>query len=517
MDRLKTIKFWRVAVLLALLISLAPVFWMGLYCHSSADDYSYGVQTRAVWVDTHNVIEVLKEVGEKVRTIYLEWQGSYAAVALFALQPAVFGEQFYPLTTFLILGLFLLSVFYFFRKIVKRVFHGDGRIADIVSGVVLLLSVQMLPSPVEGFFWWNGASYYVIFYSLMLIQLANLAVVIWEDKCNRKQFAGCLIWAAVISGGNYISALLTVEVTVFLLIYAFFKKKKVFKKAVVVLFMTIAFFLVNCLAPGNAVRQTAFEAWSPVRAVLYSFHEAYNYMVEWTSPLVIVGMLFLFPFLCRISVKSRLKDIWSLGIVLVLEFSVFASSFTPTLYAYGGVGAGRIQNIRYFLWILTCIAGEFTVICVVRNMLWFSDEEGDDHSIAKGEADLENKEGSLQAAFVKAAYIKELYSKYAVSYFTIVIFFAAFFAGNTILADDTQDLVSVSAAKSLLSGEARQYDREARERIEKLKGKESVVLLEPYSCVPELLLSQDITKDSTDWVNVAVARFYRKEEVRVRE
>ncbi len=499
MGRLKTIKFWWITVCLVLLFSVAPVFGIGLYSHSSADDYSYGTQTRAVWVDTHNVIEVLKEAGRKVRTIYLEWQGSYAAVALFALQPAVFGEQFYPLTTFIILGLFLFSVFYFFRKVVKRVFHGDGRIADLVSGVALLLSIQMLPSPVEGFFWWNGASYYVIFYSLMLIQLANLSGIIWEDKCNLKQLTGLLALAVFISGGNYISALLTAELTAFLLIYALYKRKKVSKKAALVMLVTIVLFLVNCLAPGNAVRQSSFEAWTPVRAVLYSFHEAYHYMVEWTSPLVIAGMLFLFPFLCRIPVKSKLRDIWSLGAVLGLEFSVFASSFTPTLYAYGGAGAGRIQNIRYFLWILICIAGEFTVICTVRGIA--------------GSCENENQ----ITAYLKNTYLKDMYSKYAVSYFIMVVLMAAFFAGNSILADDTQDMVCVSAAKSLLSGEARQYDREAKARMEKLLGEESVVVLEPYSSVPEVLRSQEITKDSTDWVNTAAARFYRKEEVRVGE
>lgn len=493
MQRIKTVKFWWLVVLAVLILSLLPVFGMAFYNHSSADDYSYGYQTRAAWIDTHNVLEVLKKAGEKVKTIYFEWQGSYAAVALFALQPAVFGEEFYPLTTFLLLGMFIFAVFYFFRKIVKNIFKDDVRIADIIAGVILLLSIQMLPSPVEGFFWWNGASYYVLFYSLMLIQMANLLVTVWCDELKKRQMAGLLILAVIITGGNYVSALLTVELTVLLFVYAIYKKKSISGKLIVVLAVTMTCFLINCLAPGNSVRQATFESLSPIRAVLYSYHEAYNHMVEWTSPLVIVGMIFLVPFLWHLPVQSKLKGLLPFAFLLGIEFSVFASSFTPTLYAYGSVGAGRIQNIRYFLWIFMCVAAEFTGICGIKSMVAYCEEKSGD--------------------FLKI--LKSIYSEYAIPFFIMIVFCASFFAGNSILADDVRDMTSVSAAKSLLSGEARQYDREAKERLTVLLGEESSVALKPYSCHPELLFWEDIKEDPADWVNCAVARFYGKEEVRL--
>ena len=492
MHRIKTVKFWRIIILAVLIISLIPVLGIAFYNHSSADDYSYGALARYAWVDTHNLIKVFLAVGEKVKTIYFEWQGSYAAIALFALHPAVFGEGLYPLTTFLMMGLFLFGMFYFFRRIVKTVCGNDMQIADIIAGVAALLSIQLLPSPVEGFFWWNGAAYYVFFYSLMLIQSANLISAIWKDECKARQMAGFLILAAFISGGNYISALLTAELTVLALLYALYKKKKVSLKLFLVLLVTMVCFLINCLAPGNSVRQAAFESWTPIRAVLYSYHEAYNHMVEWTSPLLCVGMVFLFPFLWRLPVNGTFKSRF-FALAIGIEFSLFASSFTPTLYAYGSVGAGRIQNIRYFLWVLMCIVMEFTVICFVKSMIKSCVEE--------------------QGAFLEL--LKKIYAKYALFFFITVVFCTAFFAGNSMLADDVRDLTSILAAKSMLSGEAKQYDREAKERMTLLLSEESIVELKPYSKHPELLFWEDIKEDSADWVNCAVANFYRKEEVRL--
>ena len=92
-------------------------------------------------------------------------------------------------------------------------------------------------------------------------------------------------------------------------------------------------------------------------------------MVAWTGPLVMLGQVFLLPFLWRLSALGEKKrsGIWGYLVFAGIVFSLFASSFTPTLYTYGSVGAGRIQNIRYFFWILVCMALELTAIGLVKD------------------------------------------------------------------------------------------------------------------------------------------------------
>lgn len=145
-----------------------------------------------------------------------------------------------------------------------------------------------------------------------LIQTSELFLMAAKENCSAGKTIGLCVLGAVISGGNYISALLLMEVTALCLVYCVWKKKKATGKLMCVFIVTLICFLVNCLAPGNAVRQATFEAWSPVRAVLYSYHEAYTQMVAWTSPLVMLGQMFLLPFLWRLSALGEKKrsGIW---------------------------------------------------------------------------------------------------------------------------------------------------------------------------------------------------------------
>lgn len=80
-------------LLVILVICVIPLLWIAGYNHSSADNYSYGCLARWAWTDTHNIFQVIAAVGTKIRDTYYGWQGSYSAVALFALQPAVFGSN----------------------------------------------------------------------------------------------------------------------------------------------------------------------------------------------------------------------------------------------------------------------------------------------------------------------------------------------------------------------------------------------------------------------------------------
>lgn len=65
-------------------------------------------------------------------------------------------------------------------------------------------------------------------------------------------------------------------------------------------------------------------------------------------------------------------------------------------------------------------------------------------------------------------------------------------------------------------GEARQYDSEVDARVTILEGDETKVYLQPYSSHPKLLFLIDIQEDPDNWINCAVAKFYKKEEVHLK-
>lgn len=112
--KFKKLEFWQIFFKVVLWISILPLLVIAFYNHSTSDDFSYGWMTRIAWVDTHSLWEVIKAVMLNVKETYFTWQGSYSAIALFTLQPGIWGENVYFLSTFIILGLFVFFIFLFF-------------------------------------------------------------------------------------------------------------------------------------------------------------------------------------------------------------------------------------------------------------------------------------------------------------------------------------------------------------------------------------------------------------------
>ena len=70
-----------------LVLSLIPLYALGMNAHPCADDYLYGVKTGEVWRETHSFVAVLKEAWSVTRESYNTWQGNSAALFLMCLIP----------------------------------------------------------------------------------------------------------------------------------------------------------------------------------------------------------------------------------------------------------------------------------------------------------------------------------------------------------------------------------------------------------------------------------------------
>lgn len=113
------------AVLITLvLISLIPLIRLCKYNHPSADDFSYSFRTYHEWSESHSLLKVLKEAINTSIYYYNNWQGLYSSAFFLALQPSIFGEEYYALTgvlmLFLIGGGEYMFVFLHCQKIVRR-------------------------------------------------------------------------------------------------------------------------------------------------------------------------------------------------------------------------------------------------------------------------------------------------------------------------------------------------------------------------------------------------------------
>ena len=217
-------------VLLAvLLLSLVPLLALSFYSYPAVDDFSYGLYTHHAWVETGSLIRVLKYAVGEVKDTYQNWQGTYAAVGLFSLHPGIFGEQWYFLTAFFILGALIAGSAALCRVLVYDLLGGDRYDWGIVTSMLLLLSIQCMPSLSQGIYWFNGGSFYLFFHAAMLLYLASM-LRLCLGRVHPLRIGWCALLGVALGGGNYASALLSLELSALLLCFEalFFSRRRAF-------------------------------------------------------------------------------------------------------------------------------------------------------------------------------------------------------------------------------------------------------------------------------------------------
>jgi hypothetical protein len=165
-------KYMTIVFAVLFVLSLLPLFVIAFYNYPGVDDFNHGIRTGVVYRDTHNVAAVLLVAFEYFGDMYNTWQGRFSDTFLTAINPVVFSETLYPVTAFIMLVMLMGSTAFFLHTILVRVLGLAGKYVVLVGVPILFFSLQSLPSPVEGFYWFSGAIAYTFFYSLMLFLLS---------------------------------------------------------------------------------------------------------------------------------------------------------------------------------------------------------------------------------------------------------------------------------------------------------------------------------------------------------
>lgn len=493
-------KYIPIIVVALFVISMVPLFVMSFYNHPAIDDYYYGIKTHHAY-QNGNFSDVLKAAVEQVKETYINWQGSYSAVFLFSLHPAIYGEQFYCLSTFILLPLLILSSLIFSYTLMRKIFSISGKAYIVISLVLIATSVHLAPSPVQSYYWWNGSVYYTLFYSLMLLFFSLIHLMLSTEKSAVRlcSFVAATIMAFTIAGGNYTTALLTAMVLFCLIVYLARKKDKHLFYAALIFVVFIISFAVSILAPGNAVRAENYKKISAFSAILLSIRYAIYYIAEWTDFTVAAIILILTPFLACAAKRSKFSFRYPIP-VLIFLFLFFAAQFTPPIYGMGHMGTGiepatsgnaRILNIIYYSYFY------FTVISVYYISGSIIRKKGD---------------------FTKPIFdfVKTISGKTVISLIVSVAILLPTVAPRGEMCDYRGGGTAFTAAMySLLSGEAGKWDEENNARYALLTDTEvNCVEFTPFSVQPELLFYGDLTQDP-DWMwsNKPMREYFEKEKV----
>lgn len=485
MKRENTLAGLRAVCVIWLILSLLPLLHIAVFDHSGSDDFSYGYATHAVWEETGDFWKVLEKAWEQVETIYKGWQGSFTAVFLFALQPAVFGEEYYILTPFLMLGAYLYGMF----RLCRSIAGPEGKaLADMAACLLLFLTIQTAPSPVDAFYWFNGASYYVLWHSLLLAQTARELRWLRDGRSRGLSPLLGALTGALLGGTNYITALLAVELAAVVMLLSLWKRPNVFVPAFLALACTSISLTVSAMAPGNSVRQDTLAPLDAWDAILASFPCAWEYAAGWCTPFFVVTMLALLPVMLGLAKQADWLDSRpALALCMGIAVGLYVSTFTPTLFAGDRVGMSRVQNVRFFVFTGLVAFLEFALL---RLLL-------------------------LTPLEKPLSRLREWNRRHA----TLCVCLSALLAAEGAALCELRGggLAGVSAARSLQNGEAAVYSHEMEDRLKILEHGEGDLLLPPLRNHPSVLFAADVTIYTNYWRNVAVARYFDLDSVTLGE
>ena len=545
------------ALVVVFAIALLPMVAISRYDHSYADDWHYGVDAHAVLEAGEGIAGAVGAAVEEAIDTYDSWQGTYSAIVLMSLQPGVFGEGLYGLGAIGIIATLVLATGYAASVAVRDVCGGGRSEWLCVTCAALLLQTQLLPSPVEGFWWYNSAIYYTFFHALLLFG-AGLTVRLLRGHTHRGSLSAggvavrtgaLVVLAFVVGGGNYVTGLVAVVALAGVVVAAFVRRQKAARLLVPALLVLAAGFACSMAAPGNAARQASQfpgDNLGVLLTLVRSGFAGFEYALLWTNGYLVLALALLVPVFARLARRSTcsfaLPAVPAITMVLL-----FMASFAPTFFSMGNVGPGRVQNIRYDFFVLAvflCVGWlvGWVVRRVERRALRAEGASGSfspQASASCPESGICRNKGAREAAYFGKSQILDnkrawgaevpatrsttaravrplrklrprLFAYLACCMLVLVMTVAS-------LAIDERhrdDLVSISAASSLFSGEAREYDEQVRERLELLETTDDLTVDVPYyTAGPRVLFMGDIRDNMDNYINYRLAQWYGKESI----
>ncbi len=521
-------------IMLALLIaSLLPVIYLGRYNHPTGDDYYYGGATKVVWEETGSILETVAEAVRGVAYQYDNWQGTYSAMLLMYLPPNIFGDWAYRCITGTLLLLLVGSIFYLARPIVRSLLKGSGELWIIISSLLSLLCVQTVPSQGETFFWYNGSMYYTGYYAVTLFLFG--VILRYLTKPRRYHLISMLVLPVFLAGGNYVSLLPAIILSVLLTTALICKHSEKAWGVGMVAVLLLVFFGVSAAAPGNAVRQSDMWKIPAWKAIAKSLLQGIRYLLAWIRGWWVWAAVIMTPFLWKTFANMKFRFRYPL-LVVGLAYGSFCSMSCPTFYTMNSTGPARAVAIVYYGFLLfTFVSYGYLLGYVYRfvekhPVRWQRKEvQGERIPISKihekaknelqNEAELnvwEQDKPEKEMGQKGVSPSGETWSKYSKCLPAAWAAAILILAGILSLTGQASQLTTTKAIRLLASGEAKAYEQEYQERLRILEDDTITdVVLEPYQNQPDMLYVGDLTGDAQDDTNQKAAQYFGKNTVRV--
>ena len=505
-------------------LSLVPMLILGFYDWPSADDYTMALQPHLYFVENGGFLGTVWASLQKSWFVYSQYEGYFFSIILTCICPSVFGEAWYAMTPFLILGMLTFGVCYFFDALFVKAWKLDKDLSRIGAMITLILMIHCLeegPTRAEAFYWYSGAINYTFTFGMAFFWLGLVIRTVYDAdaKARKRKLFWAAFWGFWMGGANYLSALELAICSVLILVICFMVKagrfrlegvsedqKKSFGFIWIPAVMNLIGFAFSCFSPGNATRSEEVEAhFGAVKSVFLSLFSTLNVMtndmMRWE---VLVALLLLVPVFRTMAADLKQKLQHPVMFAL-FAYLLVSSNVTPPYYAVGNMVAGRLRALAWMEFVFMLVLTVFYFTSWARQHL-----EG---KLGAQEAEKSVSGMAKPGEDSGAGVAKDKFSETASM---LIVMCLAFLIVGSVLCviPDEHYYCATSAAYDLVSGTAAGYKAENLARLELLKDESlSDVALKSYENRPEMLIYIDITPDESDWLNMAVATYYGKNTV----
>lgn len=493
----KRILFWRpplpllgILAAAALLLLLAPLIRLALYAVPWYDDFNYGGFAKRMMRETPGIIGALKGAWDCAKVQWYAWQGTFSSIFFMALVPLLWGEEYYCIGSIFLILILTASVFVLMGTLAKKILHLG--VADFlcVQTVATIMVIELVHTTPSAYYWYNPGIHYIAMHSLVLLFVVAL-IHLFEVERIRSAGGILLLLAgmlgALLAGGsNFVTALQGLVLLGSFLLFAFvLDRRKALRYLPVAATYAISFY--QCVtAPGNQVRGAFYEGWGypPVEAVLRSFQEAVLHVGKFTGQMTWAVLLLLVPIIWQMVGKSRYSFRLP-GLLSLWSVCLYASGFTPSLYALGHPGLSRALN---------AVRITFQILLVANEVYW----------IGWLRSKLEKKGGQARGVDLGGPW----WFYFLVAYLMLNIVNAC--------PNPIGGFTSWGAYYYIHTGEAYNFYSEYQERLKLLRSDEADVVFEPYRYKPWMLCLGEISPDSNAEENRAMAEWYGKHSIMLR-
>lgn len=182
------------------LLSLIPIAIVAPYVRSTGDDLNYSSAVHHAIMNGDGIIGIIRTVIGVARGTWYSWQGTWSSVALFSLQPGIWGNEWYPLTIVIALLCIVVGTWYFLHTMMRLLGIRRAGRWSIVFLVTTLL-IQYMPNVKCGIFWWTSVAHYTIAYGVTMLCMGwSLR---WFETGRIRYFIGMLIGMSYLGGAGY--------------------------------------------------------------------------------------------------------------------------------------------------------------------------------------------------------------------------------------------------------------------------------------------------------------------------